>query len=90
MTKSLSKGIVCCEAQFHIAPARKDEFDTPMTLILAGLYGSPFVRRIAVALNFYEMKYGHRPWSIFEDAAELEILNPYDANGIFSRRLSKA
>lgn len=45
-------------------------------MILIGMYDSPFVRRVAVALRFYEMSYEHRPWSVFTDAAEIARLNP--------------
>lgn len=39
-----------------------------MTVILIGQYDSPFVRRVAVALNLYEVGYDHWPWSTFADA----------------------
>ncbi|WP_202800487.1 glutathione S-transferase family protein [Novosphingobium sp. Rr 2-17] len=47
-----------------------------MTMILIGQYDSPFVRRVAVALNFYGLSYEHRPWSTFSDADKLAAYNP--------------
>lgn len=45
-------------------------------MILIGQYDSPFVRRVAVALNLYGMDYEHRPWSTFGDAEKLAAYNP--------------
>lgn len=45
-------------------------------MILIGQYDSPFVRRVAVALNIYGIAYEHRPWSVFGDAEKLAELNP--------------
>lgn len=45
-------------------------------MILIGQYDSPFVRRVAVALNLYGMAYEHRPWSTFGDADRLAAFNP--------------
>ena len=45
-------------------------------MILVGQYDSPFVRRVAVALNILERDYEHRPWSTFGDADRLAALNP--------------
>lgn len=45
-------------------------------MILIGQYDSPFVRRVAVALNLYGMPYEHRPWSTFGDAERLAVYNP--------------
>ena len=45
-------------------------------MILVGQYDSPFVRRVAVALNLYGTAYEHRPWSVFVDAERLAGLNP--------------
>lgn len=45
-------------------------------MILIGQYDSPFVRRVAVALNLYGMPYEHRPWSTFGDADRLAVYNP--------------
>lgn len=45
-------------------------------MILIGQYDSPFVRRVAVALNLYAIAYEHRPWSTFGDADKLAAFNP--------------
>jgi glutathione S-transferase len=45
-------------------------------LILIGQYDSPFVRRVAVALNLYGVPYEHRPWSTFADADRVAAFNP--------------
>ncbi len=45
-------------------------------MILVGQYDSPFVRRVAVALNIRGRDYAHRPWSTFADADQLATLNP--------------
>ena len=45
-------------------------------MILIGQYDSPFVRRVAVAMNLYGLSYEHRPWSTFGDAEKLAPYNP--------------
>lgn len=45
-------------------------------MILIGHYDSPFVRRVAIALGFYEMPYEHRAWSVFGDADKIAPFNP--------------
>jgi glutathione S-transferase len=45
-------------------------------MILIGQYDSPFVRRVAIALNLYGMAYEHRPWSTFGDADKIAAFNP--------------
>ena len=45
-------------------------------MILIGQYDSPFVRRVAVALQLYGMTYEHRPWSVFADADKIAAHNP--------------
>ena len=47
-----------------------------MTLILIGQYDSPFVRRVAIALNLHGFGYEHWPWSTFADADKLAVYNP--------------
>jgi glutathione S-transferase len=45
-------------------------------MMLIGQYDSPFVRRVAVALQIYGMRYEHRPWSVWRDASEIAPFNP--------------
>jgi glutathione S-transferase len=45
-------------------------------MILIGQFDSPFVRRVAVALNLYGLPYRHRPWSTFADADKIAAHNP--------------
>lgn len=45
-------------------------------MILIGQYDSPFVRRVAVALELYGLAYEQRPWSVFGDADKLAVFNP--------------
>src|SRR6185312_6588364 len=44
-------------------------------MILIGQYDSPFVRRVAIALRLYDIKFQHKPWSTFGDA---ELIAPYN------------
>jgi len=45
-------------------------------MMLLGQYDSPFVRRVAVALQLYGMAYEHRPWSTFGDGDRIAAFNP--------------
>lgn len=45
-------------------------------MILIGQYDSPFVRRVAIALQIYGLPYEHRPWSTFGDAELIARYNP--------------
>lgn len=45
-------------------------------MILIGQYDSPFVRRVAIALEIYGFGFEHRPWSVFGNAAEVAGYNP--------------
>ncbi len=45
-------------------------------MILIGQYDSPFVRRVAVALQAYGFPYEHRPWSTFGDGEKVAAYNP--------------
>lgn len=45
-------------------------------MILIGQYDSPFVRRVAVAMNLHAFAYEHRPWSTFGDAEKVAQYNP--------------
>jgi glutathione S-transferase len=45
-------------------------------MILIGQFDSPFVRRVAVALELYGMPYEHWPWSTWGDAEKLAAHNP--------------
>lgn len=47
-----------------------------MTLILIGQYVSPFVRRVAIALNLQGFAYEQWPWSTFSDVDKLAVYNP--------------
>ena len=43
---------------------------------LIGQYDSPFVRRVAIALDLYGMAFEHQAWSVFRDADKLAAINP--------------
>jgi glutathione S-transferase len=45
-------------------------------MILIGQYDSPFVRRVAIALDLYGVAFEHRPWSVFGDADRIAPFNP--------------
>jgi len=45
-------------------------------MILVGMYDSPFVRRVAIALRLYGIEYEHRPLSVFRDAEMVARFNP--------------
>ena len=45
-------------------------------MILIGQFDSPFVRRVAIALELYGVVYEHRPWSTFGDADKIAPYNP--------------
>jgi glutathione S-transferase len=45
-------------------------------VILIGQYDSPFVRRVAIALNHYGLPYEHRPWSVWANADDIARYNP--------------
>lgn len=45
-------------------------------MILIGQYDSPFVRRVAVALQTYGFAYEHQPWSTFGDGDRIAAYNP--------------
>ena len=45
-------------------------------MILIGQYDSPFVRRVAVALELWGVDFDHRPWSVWADADQLAAFNP--------------
>jgi glutathione S-transferase len=45
-------------------------------MILIGQYDSPYVRRVAVAMQHYGMPYEHRRWSVWGDAERLGEVNP--------------
>src|SRR5258708_13787676 len=45
-------------------------------MILIGQFDSPFVRRVGIALRFYDLPFEHRPWSTFGDAGKIAPYNP--------------
>jgi glutathione S-transferase len=45
-------------------------------MILIGQYDSPFVRRVAIALELAGVRFEHRPWSVWADAERLAAYNP--------------
>ena len=45
-------------------------------MILIGQLDSPFVRRVGIALRFYDLPFEHRPWSTFGDADKIAPYNP--------------
>ncbi len=45
-------------------------------MILIGQFDSPFVRRVGIALEAYDLSYEHRPWSVFGDTDKLARVNP--------------
>jgi glutathione S-transferase len=45
-------------------------------MLLIGQFDSPFVRRVAIALELYGFKYEHKPWSTFGDADKIAPYNP--------------
>jgi glutathione S-transferase len=45
-------------------------------MILIGQYDSPFVRRVAIALDLYGHAFEHRPWSTFGDGDKIAPYNP--------------
>ena len=45
-------------------------------MILVGQYDSPFVRRVAITLNLYGMKFTRNAISVFSNAKEMAQINP--------------
>ena len=45
-------------------------------MFLIGQYDSPFVRRVAIALRLYGLRFEHKPWSTFGDADQIAPFNP--------------
>jgi len=45
-------------------------------MILVGQYDSPFVRRVAITLNLYGMKFERNAISVFGDAKKMAQINP--------------
>ncbi|MGB7286880.1 MAG: glutathione S-transferase family protein [Salaquimonas sp.] len=45
-------------------------------MILIGQYDSSYVRRVAIALEHYNLPFEHRPWSVFGDADRIQAYNP--------------
>ncbi len=51
-------------------------FDCEFAVILVGQFDSPFVRRIAVALNHFEVPFERQVLSVFQDFQEMLEINP--------------
>jgi glutathione S-transferase len=45
-------------------------------MILIGMFDSPFVRRVAVSLNFLSLPFEHRNWSVGRDFDAIRQYNP--------------
>lgn len=45
-------------------------------LKLIGLTDSPFVRRVAIAMNHYGVPFTRVPWSVYRNADQLKAVNP--------------
>ncbi len=45
-------------------------------MILIGQYDSPFVRRVAIALDLLGFSFEHKPWSVFGNAEKVAAYNP--------------
>ena len=45
-------------------------------MILIGMFDSPFVRRVAVSMNFLGVRFEHRNWSVGKDFELIRQLNP--------------
>ena len=43
---------------------------------LIGMYDSPFVRRVAISMQFYRLPYEHQPWSVFANSEMVRRHNP--------------
>ena len=45
-------------------------------MILIGQYDSPFVRRVGITLEHYQLPFEHRPWSVWGNAEQIAEYNP--------------
>ena len=45
-------------------------------MILIGMFDSPFVRRVAVSMNFLKLPFEHRNWSVGKDFELIRQFNP--------------
>ena len=43
---------------------------------LIGMFDSPYVRRVGIALERYRITYAHHAWSVFRDAERIAAFNP--------------
>ena len=49
---------------------------TAESMILIGMYDSPFVRRVAVSMQVLGLAYEHRNWSVGKDFDKIRRYNP--------------
>lgn len=45
-------------------------------MILIGQYDSPFVRRVGITLEHYQLPFEHRPWSVWGNAEQIAEYSP--------------
>jgi len=45
-------------------------------MILIGMFDSPFVRRVAISMNFLGVRFEHRSWSVGKDFELIRQFNP--------------
>jgi len=57
-------------------PATSAGMTNGEVMFLIGQYDSPFVRRVAIAMRLYGIKFDHKPWSTFGDADRIAPYNP--------------
>ncbi len=53
-----------------------------MTHHLLGLYDSPYVRRVAIAMVYYGIPFEHESLSVFRHMEEMRKTNPLDRKSV--------